>query len=64
MRLSFNDGLSFEIYVSDLCESIKPQTCEDLEELARDLHERVEIAIWDFVNDSENLNIDDYENQY
>ena len=63
-RLSWKDGLSFEICVSDLCESIKPESCKDLEKLSEDLHQRIEVAIEDFINDSENLNIDDYESQY
>lgn len=64
MRLSYEDGVSFDSHVYDLCESIKPKKCKDLEALSRDLHERIEYAIEDFINDSESLNIDDYESQY
>jgi hypothetical protein len=48
----------------DLCDLAKPKSCKDLEELAEDLHERVEMAIEDYINDSDNLNIDDYEGAY
>lgn len=64
MKLSWKDGLSFEIFVSELCESVKPKTCKDLEKLSEDLHDRIEVAIEDYISDSDNLNIDDYENQY
>lgn len=63
-RLSYKDGLNFDIYIMDLCDLAKPKSCKDLEELAEDLHERVEMAIEDYINDSDNLNIDDYEGGY
>ena len=62
--MGYKDGLSFDIYVYALCENLRPESCKDLEKLAQDLHERIEMAIEDFINDSDNLNIDDYDNQY
>ena len=49
MRLDYVDGINFEIFVMDHCEGAK--TTEDLEELAEDLHERIELAIQDYAMD-------------
>ena len=62
--LSFKDGLSFDIYIIDLCEKSKPKSCEDLEELSQDMHKRIEMAIEDYIDDSDEFNRDDYNNQY
>ncbi|HII08592.1 MAG TPA: hypothetical protein HA355_03275 [Methanosphaera sp.] len=48
----------------DLCEAVKPKSCVDLEDISEDLHQRVEIAIQDYIYDSEILNIDDYNPLY
>lgn len=63
-RLNYKDGLSFDIYIMDLCEIQKPKTCKDLEELSGDLHERIECAIQDYIDDDETLNIEDYDPSY
>ena len=63
-KLTYKDGLNFDIYVMDLCEGINPKSCNDLEELSEDLHERIETAIQDYILDSDSLNIDDYEPSY
>ena len=57
MTLSFDAGLNFEIYVMTLCEESKPKTEKDLEELAEELHQRVEIAVVDYINESDRFNI-------
>ena len=44
-RLNYKDGLSFDIYIMDLCEIQKPKTCKDLEELSGDLHERMALGL-------------------
>jgi len=62
--MTYNDGLSLELYIMELCEALKPKSCEDLEVFADQIHQHVEIAIEDFISDSENLNIDDYEPRY
>lgn len=62
--LTFEDGNNFAIYIMDLCEAVKPETGADLQRLAEELHERIEMAIEDFINDSPNLSIDDYLNQW
>ena len=64
MKLSWENSNNFEIYVMDLCESIKPKKCEDLESLAEELHQSIETAIEDFIRDSEEFDIDDYEPVY
>lgn len=64
MRLSFDVGLNFEIYVMTLCEESKPKTEKDLEDLAEELHQRIEIAVEDFINESDQLDIENYEGQY
>lgn len=63
-KLSYNDGLNFDIYVMDLCEGINPRSCSDLEELSQDLHERIEMAIQDYIYDDDSLDIDDYNALY
>ena len=61
-RLAYNDGLNFDIYIMDLCEMVKPKRAEDLEELSEELHQRIEMAIDDFIADT-NLQ-GEYINQY
>ena len=63
-KLTYRDGLNFDIYVMDLCESIKPKSCSDLEKLSEDLHERVEMAIQDYILYDDLLDIDDYNALY
>lgn len=63
-KISFSDGLNFEILVMNLCEAAKPKSCVDLEDISEDLHQRIEIAIQDYIYDNENLNIDDYNPLY
>ena len=48
----------------DLCDGVNPKSCKDLEELSEDLHERIEGAIQDYIMDSEELDIEDYEARY
>lgn len=62
--LTLNQRLDFDIYIMDLCEVIKPKSCKDLEDLSEELHERVEMAIQDYICDDENLDIADYETRY
>ena len=56
--------IEFDLYVMDLCESINPLRESELEDLSQELHERIEIAIQDYIYDSENLNIDNYNASY
>lgn len=63
-KLSYKDGFDFDIYIYDICEMIKPESCEDLKALAEDLHERVEGCIQDFIYDSDKLDINDYTSSY
>ena len=62
-RLNYKDGLNFDIYVMDLCEIINPQKASDFNDFSVDLHERVEMAIQDYIYDNE-LNLDEYEGAY
>ena len=64
LSLSSKLGLEFDIYVMELCEIISPKSCKDLECLSEDLHERVEMAIQDYIYDSDSLDIDDYNASY
>lgn len=59
-KLSYKDGLNFDIYIYDICEMIKPESCEDLEDLAQDLHERIESCILDYIYDDDKLDDSDY----
>lgn len=62
-RLNYRDGLNFDIYVMDLCEIINPQKASDFNGFSEDLHERVEMAIQDYIYDNK-LNLDEYEGAY
>ena len=66
MRLDYKNGLSFEIYIMDLIEAYKSDltSASDLNDFSEDLHQRIEMAIQDYIYDDENLNIDDYEAPY
>ena len=64
MRLTLKQELDFDLYVMDLCEAIKPKSCKDLEDLSEELHERLEMAIQDYIYDDEILDIHDYESRY
>ena len=64
MRLDYRNGLSFDIYIMDLIEAQKPKSAKDLIDFSEDLHQRVEMAIQDYIFDDENLDIDDYEAPY
>ena len=66
MRMNYKDGLNFEIYIMDLIEACKPDLtlASDLNDFSEDLHQRIEMAIQDYIFDDENLDIDDYEAPY
>ena len=66
MRLDYKNGLSFEIYIMDLIEAYKSDltSASDLNDFSEDLHQRIEMAIQDYIYDDENLDIDDYEASY
>lgn len=61
-KLNYTHGLSFELYVMDLCEEIKPTRAEDLSIISDELHQHIEIAIEDYIS-SEGLE-GEYESQY
>lgn len=50
-RLSYTEGLNFDIYIMDLCHQIKPTKANDLQDLSDDLHQRIEWAIEDYISD-------------
>lgn len=56
--------LEFEIYIMDWCAAMKPKTCSDLERFSAQLHQRIEIAIEDYIRDNDLLDLDDYNAQY
>lgn len=45
--------LEFEIYVMELCEKLKLNTARQLEELSCQLHQSIETAIADYIDDAE-----------
>lgn len=47
------DYLDFEIYVMELCEKLKPKTTWELERLSDNLHQSIEVAINDYIEDAE-----------
>ena len=64
MRLDYRNGLSFDIYIMDLIETQKPKSAKDLIDFSEDLHQRVEMAIQDYIYDDDTLDLDDYDPQY
>lgn len=62
--INIDDGLSFELYVGDLLERTNPKSCNELERIAEELHNRIEIAIQDYISDCEFLDLDDYTPSY
>lgn len=62
--MTLNDWLSFEIYIMDLCEAENPKSCEDLEDFADEIHQRVENAIQDYIRDDDDLDVLDYDPRY
>lgn len=67
MIIGFYESNNFEIHVMDLMEKLKDRikTVEDLEQFSTELHESVETAITDMIEDNFNgINPDDYELQF
>lgn len=64
MRLDYRNELSFDIYIMNLIEAQKPKSAKDLIDFSEDLHQRIEMAIQDYIYDDENLDIYDYEAPY
>ena len=62
MRLPYKNGLEFELSVVDLVRALNPTDSKDLEELSNDLHETIESAMYDFIENKEAFQ--DYEEQY
>lgn len=67
MIIGFYESNNFEIHVMDLMEKLKDRikTVEDLEQFSTELHESVETAITDMLEDNFNgINPDDYDPQF
>jgi len=64
MIVPYMDSLNFEIYVGDLIEALKPKSEEEIEHMADELHQSLEIAISDFIDDSEKFDLDNYHPLY
>lgn len=64
IRLDYRNGLSFDIYIMDLIEVQKPKSAKDLIDFSEDLHQRIEMAIQDYIYDDDTLDLDDYDPQY
>ena len=66
--IGFNDTNGFEICVMDLMENYKDKltTAEAIETFSNELHQSIEIAIIDMLENGQfnDINPDDYENQY
>lgn len=64
--ISFADSNNFEIYVMDIVDKYKPKDAEDYEILSDELHQSVEIAICDMIEDSDNGEkiMEEYEPRY
>lgn len=64
MFVPYKDALSFEIYVMDLVDAIKPESAEEMEGISNELHQCVENAILDSLEDEAYDFAEDYEPQY
>lgn len=64
MRLTWEEGLNFDIYIMDLIESKQPSNASKLIDFSEELHQRVEMAIQDYIYDDDTLDLDDYDPQY
>lgn len=64
MGLTWEEGLNFDIYIMDLIESKQPTNASELTDFSEELHQRVEMAIQDYIYDDEKLDINDYEAPY
>ena len=67
MIVGFKRTTDFELFVMDLMEELKDKikTAEDLEQFSTELHESVEIAITDMLEDNFNgIHPDDYNEQF
>ena len=66
--IGFKDTNGFELGVMDLMENYKDKlkTAENIEEFSNELHQSVEIAIRDMLENGEfnDINPDDYNEQY
>ena len=62
MRLPYKTGLEFELSVVDIVSALNPIDSKDLEELSDGLHEAIESAMYDFIENKEAFQ--DYEEQY
>lgn len=64
MGLTWEESLNFDIYIMDLIESKQPTNASELIDFSEELHQRVEMAIQDYIYDDEKLDINDYEAPY
>ena len=67
MIIGFYESNNFELHVMDLMEKLqdKIKTAEDLEQFSTELHESVETAITDMLEDNFNgIHPDDYNEQF
>lgn len=62
-RLSNIENIRFELTVMDFIDLTKPKKASDLSVLSENLHECIECAIEDYINDHD-MDLDDYEGAY
>ena len=60
MILDFNQSIYLELYIMDLCESINPKKCEDLENLTEEIFQIISMAVEEYIRSDDNLDIKDY----
>ena len=60
-KFTNRNWIDFEICVMDLMEEYNPKTEEECEDFSRQLHEHAEVAIQDYVMDSDTLSDENYE---
>ena len=58
--LDYMRTLDVEIFVSDLLEKVSPDTIEEIERMAEQLHNSVEIGIQDYIDGEDRFDYDEY----
>lgn len=62
MRVPYMKSIDFEIFVAEFIEDLKPETMDDIQDIAEDLHNALEIGIKDYIESEEDrFNYDDYD---
>lgn len=62
--MTYMDQLHVEIFIGDFLESLDIKSIEDVEDIYKSLHEAVDNAIYDYIDDNDELDYADYNPGY